>query len=83
MAVQQRLQISELQFDKFPNTFIIFVLEDEIQNPGEFLIRISSEAMKWIKEVEMVDSEDEKSSRSIEGKDFPNFEMLDARLLLL
>ena len=31
--------------------------------------------------MEMVDSVDElKSSRSIEGKDFPNFEMLDARI---
>ena len=37
--------------------------------------------MLWIKEVEMVDSVDElKSSRSIEGKDFPNFEMLDVRV---
>ena len=30
------------------------MLEDKIQNPGEFLFRISSEAMLWIKEVEMV-----------------------------
>ena len=31
--------------------------------------------------MEMVDPVDElKSSRSIEGKDFPNFEMLDARI---
>ena len=35
-----------------------------------------SEAMLWIKEVEMVDSLDElKSSRSVFGKDFPNFEI--------
>ena len=34
-----------------------------------------------IKEVEMVDSLDElKSSRSACGKDFPNFEMLDAKI---
>ena len=40
-----------------------------------------SEAMLWIKEVEMVDSLDElKSSRSIAGENFPNFEMLDARI---
>ena len=40
-----------------------------------------SEAMSWIKEVEMVDSVDEfESSRSIQGyTHFPNFEMLDAR----
>ena len=40
-----------------------------------------SEAMLWIKEVEMVDSLEElKSSRSVYGKDFPNFEMLDAKI---
>ena len=33
MAGQQRLQISELQFDKFTHSIIIFVLEDEIQKP--------------------------------------------------
>ena len=40
-----------------------------------------SEAMSWIKEVEMIDSMDElKSSRSVAGKKFPNFEMLDAKV---
>ena len=40
-----------------------------------------SDAMLWIKEVEMVDSLDDlKSSRSVFGKDFPNFEMLDAKI---
>ena len=40
-----------------------------------------SDAMLWFKEVEMVDSLDElKSSRSVYGKDFPNFEMLDAKI---
>ena len=39
-----------------------------------------SEALSWFTEVEMVDSVDElKSSRSIAGKDFPNFDLLDAR----
>ena len=39
-----------------------------------------SEAMLWIKEVEVVDSlEEVKSSQSIDGKN-PNFEMLDARI---
>ena len=40
-----------------------------------------SDAMLWIKDVEMVDSLDElKSSRSVSGKDFPNFEMLGAKI---
>ena len=37
--------------------------------------------MLWIKDVEVVDSLEElKSSRSVCGKDFPNFEMLDAKI---
>ena len=37
--------------------------------------------MLWIKEVEMVDSLEElKSSRSIAGNKFPNFETLDAEI---
>ena len=40
-----------------------------------------SGAMLWIKDVEMVDSLEElKSSRSVSGKNFPNFEMLDAKI---
>ena len=42
---------------------------------------IPSDAMLWIKEVEMVDSSNElQSSPSVYGKDFPNFEMLDAKI---
>ena len=38
--------------------------------------------MLWIKEVEMVESLDElKSSRLVFGKDFPNFDMLDAKIV--
>ena len=40
-----------------------------------------SDAMLWIKEVEMVDSFNElKSSRSVSGKNIPKFEMLDAKI---
>ena len=40
-----------------------------------------SDAMLWIKDVEMDDSLDElKPSRSVGGKNFPNFEMLDAKI---
>ena len=35
VAVQQRLQTSEPQFDN------VFMLEDKIQNPGKFLFRFS------------------------------------------
>ena len=41
MVGQQRQQISELQFDKFPSPQSFFMLEDKIQKPGEFLFRFS------------------------------------------
>ena len=75
-----RQQTSELQFDRFPNpsSFVVWKtrFKTQVSSGSDF----PSEAMLWIKEVEMVDSVDElKSSRSIAGKDFPNFELLDAR----
>ena len=67
MVDQQRLQILERHFDKFP-TFNVFMLEDHIQNLGTCLFKfIPSEALLWIKEVEMVDSVDDlKPSCSIQ-----------------
>ena len=54
-ADQQRLQISDLHFDKFttPSTFACWKIrfKTEVCNCSQFL----SEAMYWIKEVEMVD----------------------------
>ena len=45
-----------------------------------FLFLFPSKAMRWIKEVEMVDSEDDLiSSRSIKGHRFLNFEKLEAK----
>ena len=42
-----------------------------------------SEAMQWIKEVELVDTVDElRSSSSVRGVSMPNFEALDARIAL-
>ena len=85
MVGQKRQQISELQFDKlsYPQTF--FVWKIQFQTQVTTCSDFPSEAMLWIKEVEMVDSQDElKYSRSEEqGKDIPNYEGLDARLLLL
>ena len=78
---QQRLQISELQFDKFPtpSSFLVWKTRFKTQVSGG--ADFPSDAMLWIKEVEMVDSLDDlKSSRSVFGKDFPNFEMLDAKI---
>ena len=80
-ADQQRLQISDLHFDKFPNpaTFACWKIrfKTEVCTCSQF----STEAMLWIKEVEMVVSVDDlKSSSSTRGISMPNFEVLDARI---
>ena len=81
MVGQQRQQIPELQFDKFrnPQSFLVWKIrfKTQVTTCSDF----PSDAMLWNKELEIVDSVDElKSSRSVCGKDFPNFEMLDAKI---
>ena len=78
---QQRLQISDLHFDKFltPATFACWKIrfKSEVCTCSQF----PTEAMQWIKEVEMVDSVDDlKSSCSVRGIRMPDFEVLDARI---
>ena len=80
-ADQQRLQISDLHFDKFPTpaTFACWKIrfKTEVCTCSQF----PTEAMQWIKEVELVDSVDElRSSSSVRGISMPNFEVLDARI---
>ena len=80
-ADQQRLQISDLHFDKFPTpaTFACWKMrfKTEVCTCSQF----PTEAMQWIKEVELVDSVDElRSSSSTRGISMPNFEVLDARI---
>ena len=80
MVGQQRQQISELQFDKFL-THNHSWWKIRFQNQATACSDFPSDAMLWIKEVEMVDPLDElKSSRSACGEDFPNLEMLDAKI---
>ena len=76
---QQRQRISELQFDKSPTLSTMCCWKIRFKSQVTTCSYFPSEALLWIKEVEMVDSLDElKSSRSIAGKNFPIFEMLDA-----
>ena len=80
-ADQQRLQVSDLHFDKFPTpaTFACWKIrfKTEVCTCSQF----PTEAMQWIKEVELADSVDElKSSASIRGIPMPKFEVLDARI---
>ena len=58
----------------------IFWWKTRFKNQATTCADYPSEAMPWIKEVEMVESLDElKFSRSVSGKIFPIFEMLDAK----
>ena len=63
-ADQQRLQISDLHFDKFPtpSTFACWKIrfKTEVCTCSQF----PTEVMLWIKEVEMVDSVDDSKSSS-------------------
>ena len=83
-ADQQRLQISDPisdpHFDKFhnPATFACWKIrfKTEVCTCSQF----PTEAMLWIKEVDMVESVDDlKSSCSIRGIQTPDFEVLDAK----
>ena len=61
---KQRQQISELQFDKFPDPQSILCWKIRFRNQVTTCSDFPSEAMSWVTEVEMVDSLDEvKSSR--------------------
>ena len=80
-ADQQRLLISDLHFDKFPTpaTFACWKIrfKTDVCTCSQFL----TEAMLWIKEVELVDSVDDlKYSCSVRGIQIPNFEVFDAKI---
>ena len=77
MVGQQRQQISELQFDKYPNPSSFMCWKIRFRSQVTTCSDFPSEAMLWIKEVEM---DELKSSRSVAGKKFPNFEVLDAKI---
>ena len=79
---RQKLQISELHFDKFPTLSTFSCCKIRFKTQVSSCSDSHSEAMLCIKEVEMVDSVDGlKSSHSIQGySHLPNCEMLDARI---
>ena len=74
MVRQQGQQISELQFDKFPNPQSFLVWKIRFKSRMTTCYDFPSDTVLWIKEV------GSKSSRSITGKNFPNFEMQDAKI---
>ena len=80
-ADQQRLQISNLHFDKFPTPATFACWKIRFKTEVCICSQFPTEAVQWIKEVEVVDSVDElKSSLSARGIRMPDFEVLDARI---
>ena len=80
-ADQQRLQISDPHFDKFPTSATFACWKIRFKTEVCTCSQFPTEAMLWIKEVELVDSVDDlKSSCSVRGIQMPNFEVLDAKI---
>ena len=80
-ADHQRLHISDLHFDKFPTPATFACWKIRFKTEVCTCSQYPTEAMQWIKEVEMVDSVDDlMSSSSVRGIQMPNFEVLDARI---
>ena len=73
-ADQQRLQISDLHFDKFPTPATFACWKIRFKTEVRTCSQLETEAMQWIKEVELVDPVDDLRSSS------SNFEVLDARI---
>ena len=78
---QQRLQISDPHFDKFTTPATIAGWKIRVKTEVCTCSQFRTDAMLWIKEVELVDSVDDlKSSCSVRGIQIPNFEVLDAKI---
>ena len=80
-ADQQRLQISDFHFEKFPTPATFAFWKIRFKTGVCTCSQFPTEAMQWIKEVEVVDSVDDLMySSSRIGVQMPNFEVLDARI---
>ena len=80
-VAQQKNQVSEMRFDNFLNPSTFSVLEDELQNQDMFPFwRFPTEAMLWIREVEMVESVSHHRSQ-LDGIDSSTLRCLMRRLL--
>ena len=79
-ADQQRLQISELHFDKFPSPATFACWKIRFKTEVCICSQFHTEAMHWIKKVQMVESMDGSMYLLSErGIQMPNFEVLDER----
>ena len=75
MVDQERLQISELQFDKIPTTSTFSLWKIRFKTQVSASSGSPSKAMLWIKEVEMVDSVDDLKIIALNSREysFPEF----------
>ena len=72
--------MSDLHFDKFPTPATFACWKIRFKAEACACSQFPTEAMLWIKEVEMVESVDDlQSSCSVRGLRVPNFEVLDAK----
>ena len=73
--------MSDPHFDKFPSPATFACWKIRFKNEVWTRSQFPTEAVLWIKEVELVDSVDDlKSSCSVRGIQMPNFEVLDAKV---
>ena len=71
-------KVSEMHFDKFPDHSAFQCWKTSVKTEVCSCSSFPTDAMLWIKEVEMVESVDDlKTSQFIGGHGFPNCEMLD------
>ena len=74
-------QISDLHFGKFPDSSDFQCWKTNFRTEVCSNSGCPTIAMLWIKEMEIAKSVDDlMTSQSIEGRDFPDFEMLDAKI---
>ena len=81
MVGQQRQQISELQFDKFPTpaSFLGWKIRfrNQVTSCSDFHRELCYGSTKWRWSIHLTNKN---PSRSVAGKNFSNFEMLDAKI---
>ena len=81
MMENRRHPISELHFGKFPNSVDLQCWKANFKTEVCANSPCPTITMSWIKEVKIGKSIDDLvTSQSIEGRDFPDFEMLDAKI---
>ena len=81
MAEQPGNQVSEMHFDKYPDPSTLQCWKTSFKTDVCSCSRFLTDTMLWIKELEMVESvDDRETSQSVVGHTFLQFQMLDAKI---